>query len=72
MVITCGPNQMMKKVSEICAQREIECHVILETIMACGLNNCKGCTIKTTVGMKSVCHDGPVFPAKEVIWDELA
>jgi dihydroorotate dehydrogenase electron transfer subunit len=72
LVITCGPNIMMAKVAEICQQADIECYVILETIMACGLNNCKGCTIKTTAGMKSVCHDGPVFLAKEVIWDELA
>ncbi len=71
LVITCGPNIMMKRVAEICAERQIECHVILETIMACGLNNCKGCTIKTTSGMKSICHDGPVFPAQEVIWNEV-
>jgi len=62
---------MMRKVAEICEQAKIECHVILETIMACGLNSCKGCSIKTVSGMKSVCHDGPVFNAKEVLWDEL-
>jgi NAD(P)H-flavin reductase len=71
LVITCGPNVMMKKVAELCRQRKgADCYVILETVMACGLNNCKGCTIKTTKGTKSVCHDGPVFPAEEVIWDE--
>ncbi|OGY41670.1 MAG: hypothetical protein A2Y67_03905 [Candidatus Buchananbacteria bacterium RBG_13_39_9] len=71
LVITCGPNIMMSKVAEICQQAGIECYVILETIMACGLNSCKGCTINTESGIKSVCHDGPVFPAKEVHWNEL-
>ncbi len=68
-VITCGPKSMMRKVSEIC--QCLDCFVILETIMACGIGACLGCSIKTTSGMKRVCHDGPVFPAEEVIWDEL-
>lgn len=72
LVITCGPNAMMRKVAEMCKQSEAECYVILERIMACGINSCKGCSIKTKSGMKRVCHDGPVFPAEEVIWDELS
>gem|GEM_PF-90534 len=71
LVVTCGPNVMMRKAAELCQQVGIDCYVVLEAVMACGLNNCKGCSIKTTSGMKSVCHDGPVFLAKEVIWDEL-
>ena len=72
LVITCGPKPMMRKVAEICEGQEFDCYVILETIMACGIGACLGCSIKTTKGMKRICHDGPVFDAKEVIWDELA
>ncbi|MCX6745045.1 MAG: dihydroorotate dehydrogenase electron transfer subunit [Candidatus Parcubacteria bacterium] len=71
LVITCGPNVMMAKVAELCEQAGIECQVILETVMACGLGVCLGCSIKTASGMKRICHDGPVFPAKEV-WDVLS
>lgn len=71
LVITCGPNRMMQKVSEICQQYNTECLVILEKIMACGIGVCLGCSIKTTKGMKRVCHDGPIFKAEEVIWNEL-
>ena len=34
--------------------------------MACGLGACLGCTCHTKVGPKTVCKDGPVFPAEEV------
>lgn len=71
LVITCGPNRMMQKVSEICQQYNTECLVILEKVMACGIGVCLGCSIKTTKGMKRVCHDGPIFKAEEVIWNEL-
>ncbi len=72
LIITCGPNIMMQKVAGICSVYNIPCYVILEKIMACGINSCKGCSIKTKSGMKRVCHDGPVFPAEEVIWDKLS
>ncbi|MBN1325681.1 dihydroorotate dehydrogenase electron transfer subunit [Candidatus Falkowbacteria bacterium] len=71
LVITCGPNRMMQKVSEICQQYNTECLAILEQVMACGIGVCLGCSIKTTKGMKRVCHDGPIFKAEEVIWNEL-
>lgn len=72
LVLTCGPKIMMERVAEICARKKVDCWVILETTMACGLDNCKGCSIKTKSGQKSICKDGPVFDAKEVIWNELA
>lgn len=71
MVISCGPNSMMQKVAESCLAYGMPCYVLLEKIMACGIGNCLGCSIKTTQGMKRVCHDGPVFKAEEVIWHEL-
>lgn len=71
LVITCGPNPMMKRVAEICEQNKVDCYVILEKVMACGIGVCLGCSIKTTKGMKRICHDGPIFKAEEVIWNEL-
>jgi len=71
LVITCGPNIMMQKIAEICQEYKIECYVLLERIMACGIGQCLGCSIKTKSGMKKICQDGPVFQAEEVIWHEL-
>jgi dihydroorotate dehydrogenase electron transfer subunit len=66
LVITCGPEIMMRRVARICKHQLADCYVILETIMACGINSCKGCSIETKSGIKQVCHDGPVFAAEEV------
>ncbi len=67
LVITCGPLAMMKKVAEISCQYNFDCRVILETVMACGMGSCLGCSIKTKSGQKRVCVEGPVFDAQEVI-----
>jgi len=72
LVITCGPKPMMRKVAEICQKQRLDCYVIIETIMACGIGVCLGCSIKMQSGeMKCVCRKGPVFNAKEVDWDAL-
>ena len=39
----------------------------MEERMACGVKACVGCSIKTTEGMKKVCHDGPVFDSKIIM-----
>ena len=41
----------------------------LEARMGCGFGACMGCSIKTTNGVKRVCKEGPVFEAKEVIFE---
>jgi len=72
VVITCGPKPMLKKVAEICKHYGIECLVILEEVMACGVGSCKGCAISCVDGsVKHVCSDGPVFKAKEIDWEKL-
>ncbi len=63
----CGPNPMLKKVSEISRKFNLDCQVCLENHMACGVGACFGCVVKTTKGYKRVCKDGPVFDAREVI-----
>ena len=68
LVITCGPNVMMKKVFELCQSYCLECFVLMESLMACGLGQCLGCALMTTQGQKHICLDGPLFKASEVIW----
>ncbi len=71
IVISCGPPVMLKKLSKICAQAKLTCHVFLETHMACGMGLCQGCVVKTRQGYKRVCKDGPVFSAEEICWEEI-
>ena len=44
-IFTCGPPGMMKAVSNYAIENNIDCDLALETIMACGIGICQGCTI---------------------------
>ena len=66
LVLTFGPNVMMQGVYRLCAEKGVPCLASLERKMACGLGACLGCTCHTKVGPKTICQDGPVFPAQEV------
>lgn len=68
MVYCCGPAPMMKAVAAICRQREIDCEVSLENMMACGLGACLCCVEKTVKGNVCVCTEGPVFNIKQLTW----
>jgi dihydroorotate dehydrogenase electron transfer subunit len=43
--------------------------------MACGFGACMGCVVPVRTGetsvYKRVCHDGPVFDAADLAWDEM-
>ena len=65
-IYTCGPEIMMRGVSQIAAENNLPCYVSFERRMACGLGACLSCSIDTSNGRKKVCKDGPVFDAQEV------
>lgn len=67
-VACCGPEPMMRIVSDIALQARIKTFVSLEKRMACGIGACLSCIVETTNGRKRSCIDGPVFNAAEVIW----
>lgn len=70
VVYSCGPRAMLKSVAELCLSRSVECYISLEENMACGIGSCLGCTIRTRDGYKRVCTEGPVFPARDLVWEE--
>ena len=59
---------MMKAVAQYARQKNIECEVSLENMMACGVGACLCCVEKTTEGNLCVCTDGPVFNIKQLLW----
>ena len=76
-VYSCGPTPMLKRVGEIAIAKGIPCELSLEAVMACGFGVCLGCVIKTRPSgggsgydFSRVCCEGPVFDAKEIVWDE--
>ncbi|MBI4415791.1 MAG: dihydroorotate dehydrogenase electron transfer subunit [Euryarchaeota archaeon] len=57
MVLTCGPEIMMKKVVEAANARGIPVQASLERYMKCGIGICDACAFDEYL----VCYDGPIF-----------
>ena len=68
-VCACGPEPMLKVVAEKCSAVGVPCFVSLERRMACGVGACLGCTVRTVNGNRRCCADGPIFDAREIIFD---
>lgn len=68
MIYTCGPRPMMAAVQAFAAEKGLKGEVSMEEVMACGLGACLGCSIPTTKGYQTVCHDGPVFDLNEPVF----
>lgn len=68
-VACCGPEPMMKIVSQMCLDAQVPTAISLEKRMACGIGACLSCVVATSEGNKRACVDGPVFDAREVIWE---
>jgi dihydroorotate dehydrogenase electron transfer subunit len=75
IIYACGPNLMLKSVSEIAKAANVPCQVSMEQRMGCGIGACLVCACKVKAqaeddfSYKRVCKDGPVFWSDEVIFD---
>ncbi|NIM99326.1 MAG: dihydroorotate dehydrogenase electron transfer subunit [candidate division Zixibacteria bacterium] len=66
-VYSCGPQMMLRRMSQLAKRLDFLCQISLETHMACGVGACWGCVVKLQDGTyKRVCVDGPVFDARDV------
>jgi dihydroorotate dehydrogenase electron transfer subunit len=82
-VFSCGPTPMLKALSERTVQYGIPHWVSLENRMACAVGACRSCVIPVQSAedagggreggplYKTVCHDGPVFHADEIVWETI-
>lgn len=74
VVYSCGPEPMLKVVSQKTAMSNVECQVSLERYMACGVGACLSCVCEVADdGSKNsvysrVCVDGPVYDSRAVKW----
>ena len=57
IVYTCGPEPMMKKILDLCLEKNIPMQASLERYMKCGVGICDSCAIDGY----HVCKDGPVL-----------
>ena len=65
LIVTCGPEIMMKKVFELAESKNIELQASLERKMKCGLGLCGSCCIGVENNI-TVCKDGPVFSSDQL------
>jgi dihydroorotate dehydrogenase electron transfer subunit len=74
-IFSCGPTIMMRAAQKLAAARGIPHWASLENRMGCALGACRACVVPTTLAgpspYRTVCHDGPVFNASVLVWDEL-
>jgi dihydroorotate dehydrogenase electron transfer subunit len=74
IIYSCGPEAMLAKVAEIARERQIDCQVSMERMMACGFGVCQSCAVECKTDRpdkriyKLCCKDGPVFDSNEVVF----
>ena len=65
LIITCGPEVMMKKVIEIAELKNIKVQASLERKMKCGMGLCGSCCIGEKNDV-SICKTGPIFSSSDL------
>jgi NAD(P)H-flavin reductase len=70
VIFGCGPTPMLSALKKKCEAKNVPCFLSLESRFACGTGACMGCTINTTSGNRRCCKEGPIFPSREVIFNE--
>lgn len=70
----CGPHGLLRAVAERALRLNCRAWLSLDRKMVCGVGACLTCVQKVRLeegkeGWKRVCKDGPVFDAREVVWD---
>jgi dihydroorotate dehydrogenase electron transfer subunit len=75
VVYACGPNPMLRAVSEHSGSRGVPCQVAVEELMACGLGVCWTCVVPVFGSQGRgwwnvrACTEGPVFNGARIWWD---
>jgi len=73
VIYACGPTPMLKAVSQLSTRLGVRCQVSVEECMPCGFGACLGCAIRVRdhggYRYAMSCTEGPVFDAKEILWD---
>ena len=68
-IFGCGPNIMLKNLSELASKLGYTTEVSIESHMACGIGICQGCPVESRIEENRyylVCKDGPCFNIKNI------
>ena len=67
-LFACGPDGLLKAVSERAVSLGAPGWISTDRHMVCGVGACYACIQKTVSGNARCCIDGPVFAAKDLVW----
>ncbi|HTX20685.1 MAG TPA: dihydroorotate dehydrogenase electron transfer subunit [Candidatus Aquilonibacter sp.] len=72
-LFACGPTGLLKAVGKIAADFDLPCELSMDEHMCCGVGVCLTCVIPVKVGdgweYQRTCTEGPVFDARQVLWE---
>lgn len=75
-ICACGPEPMIRATAALGMRHNIPTAVCMERVMACGMGTCQSCVVRVYDATaedgwryRLCCTDGPVFDAREVVWD---
>ena len=74
VIYSCGPMGMLRAITELVAQTEVNHQCAVEEAMACGIGICMTCVLPVrnedgSTSMLRSCIDGPVMDGSHVQWD---
>jgi dihydroorotate dehydrogenase electron transfer subunit len=73
-VFACGPTGMLKVVGKIAEEFKVPAELSMDEHMCCGVGVCLTCVIPVKTGngweYQRTCTEGPVFDARQIVWDE--
>jgi dihydroorotate dehydrogenase electron transfer subunit len=74
-VYAAGPEPMLAAAARVCLLRGADLQISMEAHMGCGVGACRACGIVTyrdeTRLNGRVCREGPVFDAREILWESV-
>ena len=69
----CGPTPMLKAVGKLAAEFQVPAELSMDEHMCCGVGTCLTCVIPIRTGdgweYQRTCTEGPVFDAREIVWE---
>ena len=72
-LFACGPTPMLKAVGKIAADFNVPAELSMDEHMCCGVGVCLTCVIPVKAGegweYQRTCTEGPVFDAREIVWE---
>lgn len=72
-LFACGPTPMLKAVGRIATEFNVPAELSMDEHMCCGVGVCLTCVIPVKAGdgweYQRTCTEGPVFDARQVVWE---